>query len=89
MALIIQYKYLFESEEESFAEGFAAEVPEAFIRWVDPDKSFQQKTHRLQNLSHNQVYSHRHVDLLICNKPTEKYKTRQKIFLSAWFDSCI
>lgn len=57
--------YLSELEVEGLTEGFAAEVPEAFIRWIYPDQSFQQEANRLHHLGDDQVHCHCHVDLLI------------------------
>lgn len=58
-------RYLSEFEVESLTEGLSAEVPEAFIRWVDPGETFQQEANRLHHFCHYEVHCHGHVDLLI------------------------
>ncbi|TNN33984.1 hypothetical protein EYF80_055850 [Liparis tanakae] len=67
-ASISQPRYLSECEVEALAEGLAAEVPEAFVGWIDPDQRLQQEPDRLHHLGDHQVHRHRHVDLLIWNK---------------------
>lgn len=58
--------YLLELEIEGLGEGLAAEIPKALIGWIDTHQRLHQEADRLYNLSHHQIHSHRHKELLIC-----------------------
>lgn len=63
--LYLRILYLSEFEVEGLTEGLAAKIPEAFVWWIHPDQRFQQEANWLHDLRDDQVYRHRHVDLLI------------------------